>query len=86
MVKLCKDCKHCVLRAQEYAFFFIPILSLEHRQRYAKCDKLVEDQVLNLVTGKMEPPKPEYRYASVVREFRCGLEAKWFEPKDVNTP
>jgi hypothetical protein len=66
--KFCKDCKH--------------ILVEDDRIGYAKCGASTKESPDYLVTGLAV--YREHYYCSTARkdETMCGLNARWFEPKE----
>lgn len=80
-MKFCINCRH-----------FIPYMEIPCNQEYGRCAKSPvhhNERYDNwLVTGiGAEPIAEEHQYCSVwrtaVREDSCGVEARFFEPKEV---
>lgn len=72
ITKFCRDCRYCS----------------DEGTKFAKCMKEPVDKVDydGLVTGHGEGP--EYYFCSVRRKHAeaCGIDAKWFEPREANAP
>jgi hypothetical protein len=78
-MKFCKDCKH-VRRDKVFA---IASLGLGSKQwEFAKCAR---SRMWRSAAREMTSPKVrtgEHSFCSTQREFACGPDAKFFEPKE----
>lgn len=74
-VKFCKDCKFYMLTWVDRLFGM---------NRFGKCgQKVWKDETPRidyLITGKKEPD--QYYFASTMRTYDCGSDAKYYEPKE----
>ena len=55
--------------------------------KFGKCERPVDNVVyidVDLVSGKVNTPKPDTRWARVEREYdqQCGPSGRYFSPKD----
>lgn len=86
-VKLCKHCKWC--KPDRSWWWFCLILpaapffaygAMSEQWRYSTCRRAKRGLTSYELTGARQPASTAF--CSVERQFSCGYDAKFFEPKD----
>lgn len=72
-VKLCKDCKF----EKRHCLSYFPFIGPPSFREFSKCAH-PNFTTKDLITGNIKITE----FCSVLRIFRCGKEAKYFEPKN----
>ena len=72
-VKFCKDCKFYKLN------FIDRLLGWDRHGQCSRSSYEDVSQIDYMITGRRG--KVRYYYASTMRSYDCGTEAKWYEPK-----